>query len=65
MYGNWGYTAATNVGGAEVNLLLGHATSTLAALLRVPPIYANNQSLITTDANGDNIQAAIALAKNV
>jgi hypothetical protein len=65
MYGNWGYTAATNVGGAEVNLLLGHATSTLAALLRVPPIYANNQSLIATDANGDNIQAAIALAKNV
>jgi hypothetical protein len=64
-YGNWGVSAPTVVGGANVNLLLGHATSTLCALLRIPPIMSNNQSLVGVNANGDVTGATVDLARNV
>lgn len=49
--GSWGIGAPTLVDGVEQLLTIGHATSTVAHLLRVQPILPNNGSLVRETGN--------------
>lgn len=50
--GDWGVAAKVNVEGQDSELGIGHATSTIAHLLRVKPPLPNNSSLVQEKARG-------------
>ncbi len=60
--GSWGTAAPVKVDGVEQELTLGHATSTVASLLRVSPPMPNNSSLVSEDSTGT--APTIELARN-
>lgn len=59
----WGMAAPVEVDGSRQELVIGHSTSTIASLLRVPPPLPNNGTLVVESPSGA-LSPTIELAKN-
>jgi hypothetical protein len=62
-FGSWGVAALMNLEGTRAELSIGHATSTVAELLRVKPPVINNHPLIVE--NNGRVTLTVEEAKNV